>query len=148
MSLGGRYTADEQKLILRVTATHPRDHAIISMALGTGLRIGELLGLNLGDVFAPANHSEAAAALLQPYVDERTEWIVRHHGVFQGYYFWHHIGLDRNAREAFEGHEHYGRTEEFCRLFDMPAFDPDRTTPPLEYFTDAVAEVFAPPPFG
>ena len=44
-------TQDEQKLILRVTAKHPRDHAIISMALGTGLRIGELLGLNVGDVF-------------------------------------------------------------------------------------------------
>ena len=46
-------TQDEQKLILRVTAMHPRDHAIISMALGPGLRIGELLGLNVGDVFAP-----------------------------------------------------------------------------------------------
>ena len=46
-------TQDEHKLILRVTAKHPRDHAIISMALGTGLRISELLGLNLGDVFAP-----------------------------------------------------------------------------------------------
>ena len=46
-------TQDEQKLILRATAKHPRDHAIISMALGTGLRIGELLGLNVGDVFTP-----------------------------------------------------------------------------------------------
>jgi integrase len=46
-------TRDEQKLILRVTAKHHRDHLIISMALGTGLRIGELLGLNVGDVFAP-----------------------------------------------------------------------------------------------
>jgi len=45
-------TQDEQKLILRVTAKHPRDHAIISMELGTGLRVGELLGLNVGDVFA------------------------------------------------------------------------------------------------
>jgi integrase len=46
-------TQAEQKLILRVTAKHPRDHAIISMALGTGLRISELLGLNVGDVYAP-----------------------------------------------------------------------------------------------
>jgi len=44
-------TADEQKLILRVTAKHPRDHLIISMALGTGLRVSELIGLNVGDVF-------------------------------------------------------------------------------------------------
>jgi len=46
-------TQEEQKLILRVTAKHLRDHLIISMALGTGLRISELLGLNVGDVFAP-----------------------------------------------------------------------------------------------
>jgi len=46
-------TTDEQQLILRVTAKHPRDHTIISMALGTGLRLGELVGLNVGDVFAP-----------------------------------------------------------------------------------------------
>ena len=46
-------TTNEQKLILRVTAKHSRDHVIISMALGTGLRLGELVGLDVGDVFAP-----------------------------------------------------------------------------------------------
>ena len=46
-------TTDEQRLILRVTAQHPRDHLIISLALGTGLRLGELIGLNVGDVYAP-----------------------------------------------------------------------------------------------
>ncbi len=46
-------TADEQKLILRATAKHPRDHLIISLALGTGLRLGEIVGLDVGDVFAP-----------------------------------------------------------------------------------------------
>ena len=45
-------TADEQKLILRFTRHHPRDNLIISMALGTGLRLGELVGLNVGDVCA------------------------------------------------------------------------------------------------
>ncbi len=44
-------TAAEQKLILRVTAKHPRDHLIISLALGTGLRLGEIVGLDVGDVF-------------------------------------------------------------------------------------------------
>ncbi|MHC4181481.1 MAG: tyrosine-type recombinase/integrase [Planctomycetota bacterium] len=46
-------TTDEQKLILRATAKHARDHLIISLALGTGLRLGEIVGLNVGDVFAP-----------------------------------------------------------------------------------------------
>jgi integrase len=50
-------TTDEQKLILRATAKHPRDHLIFSMALGTGLRLGELIGLNVGDVSLPETPS-------------------------------------------------------------------------------------------
>ena len=46
-------TLAEQRLILRATARHLRDHLIISMALGTGLRLGEIVGLNVGEVFAP-----------------------------------------------------------------------------------------------
>lgn len=46
-------TTSEQGLVLRVTAGHPRDHAIFSMALGTGLRLAEIVGLNIGDVFFP-----------------------------------------------------------------------------------------------
>ena len=46
-------TADEQRAILRFTAVNPRDHLIFSLALGTGLRLGEIVGLNVGDVFAP-----------------------------------------------------------------------------------------------
>ncbi len=44
-------TQAEQRLILRATAQHPRDHLIYSLALGTGLRLGEIVGLNVGDVF-------------------------------------------------------------------------------------------------
>jgi integrase/recombinase XerC len=46
-------TADEQRLILRATAANVRDHRIISLALGTGLRLDEIVGLDVGDVFAP-----------------------------------------------------------------------------------------------
>jgi len=46
-------TSDEQRLILRATAGHVRDHTIISLALGTGLRLAEVVGLDVGDVFAP-----------------------------------------------------------------------------------------------
>jgi integrase len=46
-------TTDEQRLILRVTAGNVRDHTIISLALGTGLRLAEIVGLNVGDVLAP-----------------------------------------------------------------------------------------------
>jgi integrase len=46
-------TTDEQRLILRATAGNVRDHLIISLALGTGLRLAEIVGLDVGDVFAP-----------------------------------------------------------------------------------------------
>ena len=46
-------TQAEQSHILRATAKYPRDHLIISIALGTGLRLGEIVGLNVGDVYAP-----------------------------------------------------------------------------------------------
>src|SRR5262245_40634608 len=46
-------TADEQRLILRATACHLRDHVIISLALGTGVRRAEIVGLDVGDMFTP-----------------------------------------------------------------------------------------------
>ncbi len=47
-------TTAEQALLLEVTAAHPypRDHVLFSLALGTGLRLSELLGLNVGHVSA------------------------------------------------------------------------------------------------
>ena len=59
---------------------------------------------DIGDVLAPANHSQAAAALLAPYVGEKNLWIVSHHGLFQGYYYFHFMGQDRDAREQYREH--------------------------------------------
>ena len=46
-------TTDEQRRILRATASNVRDRTIISVALGTGLRLAEIVGIEVGDVFAP-----------------------------------------------------------------------------------------------
>ena len=46
-------TESEQKEILATTAVNLRDHMIYSLALGTGLRLSELVGVDVGDVFAP-----------------------------------------------------------------------------------------------
>jgi len=45
-------TETEQQLILRATAGHARDHLIFSLALGTGLRLAEVVGWSAGDVSA------------------------------------------------------------------------------------------------
>ena len=48
--------------------------------------VGAALLHDIGDPIAPENHSAVAADILRPYVGDRTHWIVRHHGLFQGYY--------------------------------------------------------------
>ena len=58
---------------------------------------------DIGDTLGPANHADVAAVILEPYVSEENHWIIKHHGIFQGYYFFQHVGLDRDAREAFRG---------------------------------------------
>ena len=44
-------TRVEQEALLRASSAHPRDHLVISLALGTGLRLAEIGGLNVGDAF-------------------------------------------------------------------------------------------------
>ena len=46
-------TTDEQRLIFRATAGNVRDHLIYSLDLGTGLRLAEIVGLDVGDVLLP-----------------------------------------------------------------------------------------------
>jgi integrase len=46
-------TSADQEVLLRATTGHPRDHLIFSLALGTGLRLAEIVGLDVGDVVFP-----------------------------------------------------------------------------------------------
>ena len=89
---------------------------------------------DIGDTLAPFNHAAIGAAILKPFVSEANTWLVEHHDVFQGYYFWHHIGLDRNAREAYRDCPYFAYTEEFCAKYDQVAFDVDYKSEPLQHF--------------
>jgi hypothetical protein len=71
--------------------------------------------------------------------------MVEHHGVFQGYNFFHFLGLDRNMRDQYAGHPHYDRTVEFCQEYDQTAFDPSYRSMPLAEFEPAVRELFREP---
>ncbi|MEH1844963.1 MAG: HD domain-containing protein [Nostoc sp.] len=103
---------------------------------------------DIGDLLAPVNHAQLAAAILKPYVSPATHWIVEHHGIFQGYYFWHHTGGDRHAREKFRGHPYFDRTAEFCHKWDQESFDPNYDTLPLTFFEPMVHRIFAREPWG
>ena len=103
---------------------------------------------DIGDLLAPYSHSELAAAVLRPYVSERTYWIVRHHGLFQSYYYAHLKGGDRHARDEFRHHPWYQDTVDFCHRWDQPSFDPDYESLPLESFEPMVRRIFARTPFS
>ena len=98
---------------------------------------------DIGDTLGSYNHFDIAAAILKPFVSEAHHWMVQHHGIFQGYYFFHHIGLDRNLREQFRTSPHFTLTEEFCALYDNPAFDPSGETLPISEFEPLVRRVFS-----
>lgn len=103
---------------------------------------------DLGDALAPDNHAEIGASVLAPYVSRHTTWMLRHHAIFQGYYFWDKVGRNKEERERYRGHPAFDMTERFCGEYDQMAFDPDYDTLPIEHFRPMVERVFARKPWG
>ena len=103
---------------------------------------------DIGDELAPMNHSEYAAAILKPYVSEKTHWIIEKHGEFQMYYYAHHLGGDRNKREKYKKHKYYKDTIDFCEKYDQNSFDPNYKSLPLEFFKPMVKRVFSRKPYS
>ena len=100
---------------------------------------------DIGDLMGPSNHAEIGAIIMKPYVSEANHWMIDKHGVFQGYYFFHHIGLDREMREQYRGHPHFEYAAQFCHLYDQNSFDPAYDTMPLEAFEPMLRRVIARP---
>jgi len=100
---------------------------------------------DIGDTLGSYNHADVAAVLLEPFVSEENHWMVKHHGIFQGYYFFHYLGMDRDQHEQFRDHPCYEHTKEFIEKYDAPAFDPELETYPLAFFEPMVRNVFAAP---
>jgi predicted HD phosphohydrolase len=100
---------------------------------------------DIGDVLCPRNHPDIGAAMVFPFVSEATHFMVQQHGIFQGYYFFHHLGLDRDMREQYRGHPHFEYTAQFCHLYDQSAFDPNYDSMPLEAFVPMLHRVMSTP---
>ena len=103
---------------------------------------------DIGDELAPMNHSEYAAAILKPYVSEKTHWIIEKHGEFQMYYYAHHLGGNRNKRDEYKGHRYYQATIDFCEKYDQISFDPNYKSLPLEFFRPMVKKIFSRKPYS
>lgn len=100
---------------------------------------------DIGDTLGPSNHADIAATILEPFISEANHWMVKHHAIFQGYYFFDYLGLDRNLRDQYRDHPYYARTLEFIEKYDAPAFDPEMETYPLSFFEPMLRAVFARP---
>ena len=103
---------------------------------------------DIGDELAPNNHAEFAAAILKPYVSEKTAWIVEKHGIFQMYYYAHHLGFNKNERDKYKGHKYYPATAEFCEKWDQISFDPNYKSLLLKEFEPYVKKIFSRTPYS
>jgi len=124
------------------TATRAlRDKADVEMVVAALLH-------DIGDELAPLNHSEYAAAVLKPYVSEKTHWIIEKHGEFQMYFYAHHLGGDKNQRDKYKGHKYYQDTVDFCEHWDQKSFDPNYKSLSLKEFEPMVREIFSRKPYS
>ena len=103
---------------------------------------------DIGDELAPMNHSEYAAAIIKPYVSEKTHWIIEKHGEFQMFYYAHHLGGDKYRRDKYKGHKYYQDTVNFCENYDQNSFDPNYKSFPLEFFEPILKRIFSRKPYS
>jgi predicted HD phosphohydrolase len=103
---------------------------------------------DIGDAISPDNHATIAAAILRPYVSQNTHWMIEHHPVFQGHYFFDKVGKDPDMREQYRDHPAFDMAERFCGEYDQTAFDPEYPTATMEFFEPIVRRIFAREPWG
>jgi predicted HD phosphohydrolase len=102
---------------------------------------------DIGDIYAPYNHDEYAAAIIRPFVREQCAWVVEKHGDFQMIYYGHHVGADPHKRDAYADHPYFDDCATFCERWDQTSFDPDYDTLPISFFADMTHAVFARRPY-
>jgi predicted HD phosphohydrolase len=103
---------------------------------------------DIGDILSSDNHAEYAASIIRPFVRNETYWMIKHHAIFQGYFYYHHIGRDRDEREKYRGHPCFEITADFCGKWDQVAFDPTYDTMPKSAFEPILRRVFAREPWS
>lgn len=70
---------------------------------------------------------------------------MKHHGLFQMYYYAHHCGGDRNVRDTFKQHQWYQDAVDFCHKYDQNCFDPNYDSEPLAFFEPMLRKLVASP---
>eukprot|EP00937_MAST-01D_sp_MAST-1D-sp2_P001160 g1160.t1 len=113
---------------------------------------------DVGEMLSPSNHGDVGASILRPYISREAHWVLAHHEIFQGYYYFEHIGLDPERRRAYAGGadgghmgsapgDAYQRCMDFCERWDQSSFDPSYSSMELSEFVPMLERVFARPAF-
>jgi integrase/recombinase XerC len=63
-------TRSDQRALLEVATDRPREALLVSLALGTGLRLAEIVGLDVGDVYLPGGQPRVRVRL-RPEIAKR-----------------------------------------------------------------------------
>ena len=100
---------------------------------------------DIGDVLGPSHHADIGAEILKPFISEQNHWMMQHHAIFQGYYYFHYLGGDRNpARRSSRATWPTNTPPSFCHLYDQNSFVPAyETMPPLGVRADGVHRICA-----
>ena len=97
---------------------------------------------DIGDIYAPYNHDEYAAAIIRPFVREQCAWVVEKHGDFQLLYYGEHVGADPHKREVYRDNIYFDDCAEFCEKWDQSSFDPHYPTEQLAFFAPMARQIF------
>lgn len=100
---------------------------------------------DIGDTLCTYNHADAAVAILKPFVSSENLWMVEKHTIFQGYYYFQFLGMNRDARDDYRDHPCFERTAEFCAEFDQNSFDAAYRSMSLEDFAPLLESLFSKP---
>ncbi|KAI1703742.1 hypothetical protein DdX_14681 [Ditylenchus destructor] len=102
---------------------------------------------DIGEMMSPMNDGEVAGAILKPYVSPEAYWILTHHEIFQGYYYFHHVGGNRDTRDIYKDHPNYQTTVDFCHNWDQPSFDPEYESFPISHFEPMLKHILQRKPY-
>ena len=109
--------------------------------------VGALLH-DIGDIYAPYNHDEYAAAILRPFVRDQVAWSVEKHADFQMLYYGDKIpGGNQHKRDAHKDHPYFDDCAAFCERWDQASFDPKYDNLPIKFFAPMVHQVFSRKPY-
>jgi predicted HD phosphohydrolase len=98
---------------------------------------------DLFETLAVKNHGELVASMLAPWVSPRSQWVLAHHEIFQGHYYFDYYGSDANRRDMFIDHPFYNWTVIWCEKYDQASFDPDYPSLDLHHFIPVAKRVLS-----